>query len=63
MTTELGPAPAGLSLLPFANGWSTMNYAQSIHPDASVFEAIRKMANEDVGSLVVIEGDKLVGMF
>ena len=40
-----------------------MNYAQSIHPDASVFETIRKMAKEDVGSLVVIEGDKLVGMF
>ena len=40
-----------------------MNYAQSIHTDASVVEAIRKMANEDVGSLVVIEGDKLVGMF
>ncbi len=50
-------------MLPFAKGWATVSRAQSIHPDASVFEAIRKMANEDVGSLVVIEGDKLVGMF
>ena len=35
----------------------------SIHPDASVFEAIREMAIKDVGSLVVIEGDDIAGMF
>jgi len=34
----------------------------SIHPDDSVFDAIQKMADKDVGALVVIEDDKLVGM-
>jgi CBS domain-containing protein len=31
-------------------------------PDDSVFDAIKKMADNDVGSLVVIEGEKLVGI-
>ncbi len=35
----------------------------SIHPDDSVFDAIQKMANKDIGALVVIEDDKLVGIF
>lgn len=35
----------------------------SIHPDDSVFDAIQMMANKDVGSLVVIENDKPVGIF
>lgn len=35
----------------------------SIHPGASVFEAIQEMADKDVGSLVVIEEDKLAGIF
>ena len=35
----------------------------SIHPDDSVFDAIQKMANEDVGSLVAIEDDEPVGIF
>jgi CBS domain-containing protein len=34
----------------------------SIHPDATVFEAVAKMAEKDVGSLTVMEGDKLVGI-
>ncbi len=34
----------------------------SIHPDDSVLDAIQKMADNDVGALIVIEGDKLVGM-
>ena len=34
----------------------------SIHPDATVFEAIAKMAANDIGSLVVIEGDEVVGI-
>jgi CBS domain-containing protein len=33
-----------------------------IHPDATVFEAIAKMADNDVGSLLVIEQDALVGI-
>lgn len=34
----------------------------SIHPDATVFDAIAKMAEKDVGSLVVMEGDEFVGI-
>jgi len=36
----------------------------SVRPDNSVFDAIKKMADEDVGSVVVIDGDgKLAGIF
>ena len=34
----------------------------SIHPDDSVFDAIKMMADENVGSLVVMEDDKLIGI-
>jgi CBS domain-containing protein len=34
----------------------------SIHPDATVFDAVAKMAEKDIGSLVVMEGDELVGI-
>ena len=34
----------------------------SIHPDASVFDAVAKMAEHDIGSLVVMDGEKLVGI-
>jgi CBS domain-containing protein len=34
----------------------------TIHPDSTVFDAIAKMADRDIGSLVVMEGDKLVGI-
>lgn len=34
----------------------------SIHPDDSVFDAIKMMADENVGSLVVMEDDKLTGI-
>jgi len=34
----------------------------SIHPDATVFDAIAKMAEKDIGSLVVMDGDELVGI-
>ena len=34
----------------------------SIHPDATVFDAIAKMAEKDVGSLVVMEGEEFVGI-
>jgi len=34
----------------------------SIHPDATVFDAVAKMAEKDVGSLVVMDGDALVGI-
>ena len=34
----------------------------SIRPDDSVFDAIEKMANENIGSLVVLDDGKLVGI-
>jgi CBS domain-containing protein len=34
----------------------------SIHPDAAVFDAVKKMAEKDVGSLLVMEGEELVGI-
>jgi CBS domain-containing protein len=34
----------------------------SIAADATVFDAIAKMAEKDVGSLVVMDGDAIVGM-
>lgn len=34
----------------------------SIKPNATVFDAIEKMAEKDIGSLVVMDGDELVGI-
>ena len=34
----------------------------SITPDATVFDALTKMAHKDVGALTVMEGDQLVGI-
>jgi CBS domain-containing protein len=35
----------------------------SVRPDNSVFDAIKKMADRNVGSVVVIDGGKPVGIF
>ena len=38
---------------------------QTVHtmgPTASVFEAVRLMADKNIGALVVVEGDKVVGI-
>lgn len=35
----------------------------TIHPDATVFEAIQKLAEKNVGALLVMEGDRLAGIF
>jgi CBS domain-containing protein len=35
----------------------------SVTPDATVFEALKKMADRDIGALLVMEGDNLVGIF
>ena len=34
----------------------------SIHPDATVFDAIAKMAEKDIGSLLVMDGAEFVGI-
>ena len=34
----------------------------SIHPGATVFEALRMMADKGVGALLVMDGDKMVGI-
>jgi len=35
----------------------------SVEPDDSVYAALKKMAQHDIGALVVVSGDKLVGVF
>jgi CBS domain-containing protein len=35
----------------------------STTPDATVFDALKEMADRDVGALIVMEGDKVVGVF
>lgn len=37
-------------------------YVTSISPDASVLDAIKLMADKAIGSLVVMDGDKLLGI-
>jgi CBS domain-containing protein len=39
------------------------HYVHAIHPRARVFDALRMMAENNVGSLVVLEDEKLVGIF
>ena len=34
----------------------------SVSPESTVYDAIRKMADENIGSLVVMEGGKIVGI-
>jgi CBS domain-containing protein len=38
------------------------HHVSTIHPTDTVFNAIRKMAEDDIGSLLVMDGDKLVGI-
>jgi len=35
----------------------------SISPDATVYEALQKLAEKDIGALVVLNGSELVGIF
>lgn len=35
----------------------------SVAPDATVFEALQRLADKNVGALVVLDGGKLVGIF
>lgn len=34
-----------------------------VHPESSIFDALQKMAEKDIGAVLVIEDGKLVGMF
>ncbi len=34
----------------------------TIDPDATVFDAMAKMAEKDIGSLIVMDGGKLIGI-
>jgi len=36
---------------------------QTVTPESTVFDALRRMADADVGALVVAEGDEVVGLF
>lgn len=40
-------------------GWGVF----SVAPDVVVFEAVRQMADKDIGSLAVMRGDQLLGIF
>jgi CBS domain-containing protein len=35
----------------------------SVSPDATVYEALEKLAEKDIGALVVLQGTELVGVF
>ncbi|MFN3369114.1 MAG: AIR synthase related protein, partial [Thermus sp.] len=35
----------------------------NVHPQATVLEALRKLAEHDIGALLVMEGDRLLGVF
>ena len=35
----------------------------SVHPDDTVLDAIKLLAEKDIGALIVIEGDKPIGIF
>jgi CBS domain-containing protein len=39
------------------------NAIWSVHPDSTVYDALQLMAEKDVGALLIIENDRLVGIF
>ena len=39
------------------------NQVWTARPDESVFKALERMAEKDIGALVVMEGERLVGIF
>ncbi len=38
------------------------SFVWTVSPDQTVFEALRLMADKDIGALVVVQDDKIVGM-
>lgn len=39
------------------------NEIYSVRPEATVYQALQLMAEKDIGAVMVMEGDKLVGIF
>lgn len=39
------------------------NQVYTVSPDVSVFDALKLMAEKEIGALVVVENDKMVGIF
>ena len=64
------PRPRGTAIEEACGTMTTINAVleakgrsiHSISPDASVFDALKKMADQNVGALIVIHNDKLVGI-
>ena len=51
---------AGLAIV--ENAYDQTAQIEAVAPDATVFEAIRRMSDLDIGALVVREGGKVVGL-
>jgi signal-transduction protein with cAMP-binding, CBS, and nucleotidyltransferase domain len=69
---HLGPG-LSLSQIPPALNWGTMktvreilagkgSFIWSIQPDATVFEALQTMSDNDVGALIVLDGETVAGV-
>ena len=39
------------------------NQVWSVRPEATIFEALEIMSEKDIGALLVMEGEKLIGIF
>ena len=39
------------------------NQIWSVKPEATIFEALEKMSEKEIGALLVMEGEKLMGIF
>ena len=55
-------APSAMSILAHILNSKPDHTVYTITPTASVFEAVKLMAEKNIGALVVLEGDKVVGM-
>ncbi|MCZ2154756.1 MAG: CBS domain-containing protein, partial [Bryobacterales bacterium] len=56
--TQLSDSKASVRALLDSKGWTV----HTISPDATVYEAIARMAEHGIGALVVLDGNKPVGI-
>ncbi len=56
--TQLSDSKASVRTLLDSKGWTV----HTISPDATVYEAIARMAEHGIGALVVLDGDKPMGI-